>query len=136
MKKPQGLSLFTQQQEIITFYAKYDCPAGNGCREVADCNGDCRKTIAKLVVMLICLFFSTITFAQTATIKLGNGNYVTQKVIFTSEQMVADHYGLVPTLVSYTDVKGNKYKVYTKSESVYYIKQSKQGFKKYKITVK
>ena len=136
MKKPQGLSLFTQQQEINDFFAAFECPAGNGCREVKDCNGDCKKTIAKILVILICLFLSTITYSQTATIKLDNGNYVSQKVVFTSEQQVADHYGLVPTVATYTDIKGNKYKIYTKSENVYYIKETKSGYKKFKIIIK
>ena len=135
MKRPNGISLFIQSnhQAIAEYYHNnYQCPVGNGCREVSDCNGDCKKTI-KFLFLILCLFISTITFSQTTTVKLSDGNYVTQKVIFISEQQVVDYYGLVPTLVTYTDVKGAKYKVYTKSENVYYIKEAKLGFRKIKI---
>ena len=136
MKKPEGLSLFTQQQQIIEWASGFDCPANNGCRTVGDCNGDCRKTITKVIIMIIFLFFSTITFAQTATYLTPDGNTIEVQLIFKSEQEVVDHYQIEPTGKTHTDVKKNVYQKYKKGKSEYYIKPTKTGYKRFKITVK
>lgn len=87
------------------------------------------------MVIIFLLLFTFQSFSQTVTLKLDNGDYVTQKVIYNSELELVSAEKLQPTQATYTDIKLNKYKVYTKSNNVYYIKETKSGYKKFKIKI-
>lgn len=130
MKKPEGLSLFTQQAQILAFLSKWECI--NNCRTVADCNGACRKVGLMIVFLLLFCFTG---YSQTVTVKLDNGDYATQKVIFNSELEVVTHFKLQPTSFTYYDVNKNAYKIYDLKGIMYYIKETKGGFKKFKLKI-
>lgn len=134
--KPQGISLFKKEnhQAIADFYESavlvFNCT--KKCTQVGDCDNSCKKWEMVIIFLLLFTFQS---FSQTVTLKLDNGDYVTQKVIYNSELELVSAEKLQPTQATYTDIKLNKYKVYSKNQNVYYIKQTKLGYKKFKIKI-
>lgn len=78
--------------------------------------------------ILVFLVFGCCTLsAQTQIRQDSAGNYIQEKVVFTTEESVVNYYKLERTNAWYTNIKGEKYRVYTKNGKSYFIAKTKTG---------
>lgn len=89
----------------------------------------------KHLIIVFFSFFAFQSFCQSKVSVDASGNVTEVKVVYISEQEVITAFNLTPTSNTFTNTKGQSFKIFTtKRGSKVYIKQTKTGnWNKYSV---